>query len=110
MGKNDKIQEAGNTQALLELQRIGANSAVTDTPSAKKPRNSLFLLGFCIGCGGYAQSNGQADGYRNPCIRRLPGGDPRSVPLSRACGQIKTRQQNGVRWRGISFQGLRAFG
>jgi hypothetical protein len=34
MGKNDKIQEAGNTPALLELQRIGANSAVTDTPSA----------------------------------------------------------------------------
>jgi hypothetical protein len=34
MGKNDKIQEAGNSPALLELQRIGANSAVTDTPSA----------------------------------------------------------------------------
>jgi hypothetical protein len=34
MGKNDKIQEAGNSPALLELQRMGANSAVTDTPSA----------------------------------------------------------------------------
>jgi hypothetical protein len=40
MGKNDKIQEAGNTQALLERQRIGANSAVTDTPSA----SMLFSL------------------------------------------------------------------
>jgi hypothetical protein len=39
MGKNDKIQEAGNSPALLELQRIGANSAVTDTPSA----SMLFL-------------------------------------------------------------------
>jgi hypothetical protein len=39
MGKNDKIQEAGNSPALLELQRIGANSAVTDTPSASPEQN-----------------------------------------------------------------------
>jgi hypothetical protein len=68
---------------------VGSNP----TPSAKKPRNGLFSLSFLIGCGGYAQSNGQTNGYGLGFLHRLHGRDLRAVPLSSACRQIKTARE-----------------